>query len=233
MSTKPIRGTRLDITHRLSRGMVGCWVFNEGTGGKIYDLSLNANHGNFAAGAAAPSWVAGRTGSALNFDGSDYVECSGVHVTANLTVISWVKLNTLNQQWARFVGKGWEEDFFFGTSSDSASKFAFSVNGVAVEDILISDATYTNDGTWYHVVGRYNGTNIAIFVNGQPSGSLAWTTNPEDADYPVRIGARSGSDGLGGYFEGTMDNVIIYNRALSASEIAWLYREPYAIFLHI
>ena len=53
---KPMYGVLLNTRHPLARGLVGCWLFNEGGGNTVFDLSDNFKHGTF--GAEAPSWVA-------------------------------------------------------------------------------------------------------------------------------------------------------------------------------
>ena len=71
--TKPLRGTLLNRTHPLDRGLIGYWSLGEGTGKRAWDHSGNANEGVLAGGS---SWTAGRKGWATNFDGVDgRVDC--------------------------------------------------------------------------------------------------------------------------------------------------------------
>jgi hypothetical protein len=184
--------------------------------------TLDENTSNFNDGSnyGATYDSSGYYGGAFDFNGvNNYIDNGDVNFSESFTVSAVVNFSSLNQVYTRIVGKGWEEDFFLGTSSSAESKFSFSVNATVVEDILISDSSYTADGSFYHVVGRYNETHISIFVDGIQSGSLAWTTNPENSTYPLRIGTRSGSDGLGRYFNGSIDDVRIYDVALTQTEI--------------
>ena len=69
--TKPKRGIRLNPFHPLSKGLVGCWLFNEGSGQKYYDLSLYGNHGIQSTKAYAPKWTSGKYDRGLKFDGTN------------------------------------------------------------------------------------------------------------------------------------------------------------------
>ena len=69
-AVKPYRGTPLNKNHPLARGLAGCWVMNEGTGFKVFDLSGNGNTGTMT-GMTNSDWVPGTDGYALDFDGTD------------------------------------------------------------------------------------------------------------------------------------------------------------------
>jgi len=78
---KPTRGIRLNKSHPLARGLVGCWLFNEGSGGQVYDLSGNGGDGTIT-GAV---WSAGKFGSALDFDGgTDVISVGSKAVIDNI-----------------------------------------------------------------------------------------------------------------------------------------------------
>jgi len=233
---KPPRGILLNKTHPLARGLVGCWLMNEGTGGKLYDLSANGNHGTFV---GDTHWAAGKYGSCLSFDGDgDYVEMSssGADWTedfSQLTVSAWVKNNEIElshgyayvckgehsgeaSSWT--LGKGTGESWYFGVKESPA-------NQVAVDSPL----NYQEDLLWHHIVGVWNGSNLYIYSDGVSVGTTepSFTATLRDTAYNVAIGASaSGSYGVDGY----IDNVMIFNRALSPEEIKALYADPFQAF---
>ncbi len=70
---KPVRGIRLNKSHPLARGLVGYWLFNEGSGNKVFDLSGNGNTGTFVGDVV---WTPGQSGNAIYVPGSnDYINC--------------------------------------------------------------------------------------------------------------------------------------------------------------
>ena len=92
--TKPTIGISLNYTHHLTRGLVGAWWMNSGSGGKLLDVSLNRNHGTIVT--PLPSnWVGSRFGGGYQFDGAATYANVGnpaILTTPNgLTIASWVK----------------------------------------------------------------------------------------------------------------------------------------------
>jgi len=81
-------------------------------------------------------------------------------------------------------------------------------------------------GAWHYVVAVYDGAFLRIFVDGKQENMAAQTGNVYDNGRAITIGA----SGYGNYFDGLIGNAAIYNRALSAREIEWLYRESYCYY---
>ena len=85
------------------------------------------------------------------------------------------------------------------------------------------------DGHWHHVAGTFNGSTLHVYVDGQPVGRVGhWNGVPVKTAYDLTIGAnRSNPDAslgeVGPSFNGAMDDVMMFNRALSAKEIKTLY----------
>lgn len=79
-----------------------------------------------------------------------------------------------------------------------------------------------NDNTWHHVAAVYDGANVTLYVDGSSDGSVAKTGNLTTSSRNVRIGARH-TTSMGEYFTGIIDDVRIYNKALSASEIQQIH----------
>jgi len=234
-TNKPLRGTQLDKSHPLNRGLVGFWLFNEGDGKKAQDLSGNDNHGTLKNMAFPPTptsgWNAGRKGVGLSFDGSnDYVDCGNdesLNITDAITIETWVKPATSQADYAGIVCKPSPNEKW-GLLRD-ATKWRFRVD-VGGQPHLVYDDVLSNsyDGnTWVHFVGTYDGETLLFFKDGKQTDSNTTPSgNIDDATAnPLHIGNVSAYK-----YNGQIDEVRIYNRALSADEIKQLYLYPYAGF---
>lgn len=237
MSTKPIRGTRLDIGHRLSRGMVLYYLLNEGTGGNVFDSSLNGNHGTIN----GAIWDVDTVGSVLDFS-SDYIRITdkpSIEPT-RITIGALIKPDS-RPSYAKIVSKDYRGDgswadpwvsYTLSPSHSTTGKPSIDITTGGVLTTVTSPDALTN-GVWYYIVGTYDGAEIKIYVNGVEKNSANKTG---DIDYSggatqdLVIGTRSPYN-LGEYFDGMGGLVYIINRALLAQEIALLYQEPYAMFL--
>ena len=97
---KPPVGSQINWGHPLARGLVGCWLLNEGAGRKAYDLSEYRNHGTLTSMAIPPTpnsgWNPGRTGIGLSFDGvDDYVGMMTTDLyTDTITLEAWTKTSS-------------------------------------------------------------------------------------------------------------------------------------------
>ncbi|MFH1371817.1 MAG: LamG domain-containing protein [Planctomycetota bacterium] len=72
---------------------------------------------------------------------------------------------------------------------------------------------------WYHIVGTYDGSTIALYVNGAPVNSNPKTLSIGNNNMPVCIGSRLSENS----YKGIADDVRIYNRALTSEEVEELY----------
>ena len=193
-------------------GLVAEWHFDEGSGNIVVDSSGNANDGTIH----GASYVEGIYGSGLNFDGvNDYISVVGPSGTFNeLTLEAWIKVDQRVNA---------EKIIDFGiNNAGSGRRFTLQVNGV---DIVIDTTSYARWDTtsieWMHVVGTWKGNNfVRIYVNGNLKAEN--TKKPEInsisilSSDPHIIGRRINAEN---YFNGIIDEVRIYNRALSSIEI--------------
>lgn len=215
--------------------MVGYWSFDEGSGNIAYDYSGNNNNGILYNG---PQWVDGKVGKALSFDGVDDYISIPLFNYDEITVGVWFYRNNKDTVRADAIFGGWYwnsdsqlqqgYDLRFYINSDIIN---FIVNTKNINgNILQKDASYDFDyksiKNWHCVFGVYEKLTgqQKLYVNG----SLVSTTThlagniivPLTVYSDMRIGySRVNS----GYFPGLIDEVRIYNRALSEAEIKALY----------
>jgi len=209
----------------LTRGLVGYWAFEEGYGQTAYDASGNGNNGTLYNG---PKWTRGKVGGALEFDGTnDYIKLNGsTGITLNyhsFTISAWLKPDAnppSTQIWFSTSG---------GTgcspSGDHSLHLRFYSTGVLrfgyYNDDLDTAAGVGQFGVWQHVVYSYDADTDTskIYVNGIEKAS--GNQGPYTCSNPnIYIGAWGSS---GEPWKGFIDEVRIYNRALSEAEVRYLY----------
>ena len=197
-------------------GLVASWQFDEGTGDTANDSSGN-NHTGILTGMDHSDWVVGQFGSALDFDGIDdhvaIADYKGIAGSTPRTCTAWVKTTTTG------TIMGWGPTgpaLRWIITLDSGGHLRIEIGGGA-----IVGSTVVTDGNWHHLAAVSDGTNlenILIYVDGidntpDTPGSLAIDTQPVG---DVTIGVSI----LNRYFDGQIDDVRIYDRALTPQEIA-------------
>jgi uncharacterized repeat protein (TIGR01451 family) len=205
-----------------SAGLVASYSFNEGSGTTVTDVSGHNLNGTIV----GATWTAGgRFGNALSFDGStSYVDLgnpSALQLTGSVTIEAWIMAaaNPANdgQIVAKSNGAGWE----FKTTPDTGREtFGMQVTGTSGASAQRYSTTVRSLNTWYHLAGVYNATagTLSLYVNGVlDNGTLIGTVPFAQLNQAVNvnIGRRTG----GYYFNGIIDELRIYNRALSQAEI--------------
>lgn len=230
LSQKPYRGMQINRTHPLAKGLVGCWVFNEETGKLVFDLSGNGNNGEIT----GADWVA----DGLYFDGGtdkvNFGSSDSIDDLSQLTVFIKVNHKSLTYN-DKVIAKG-----SVGSSPASGSWGMYIVSSSSKtygikKELLGNDIYnyYTNSAitgqedtlcfTWNGGTTNTNGEDIAFYINGEfktPSSFSGGGSFRSDTAYNLEINS------LNGY----VLSALIYNRVLSAEEVAWLYRKPYAMF---
>jgi len=202
---------------RVIDGVVGSWHFDEGSGTTAYDSSGNDNDGTIY-GAA---WVDGKYGKALNFDGDDYVDCgSNINVDA-VSVEAWVKVTTF-EAWTRIVQRANADGKGFSLRSDF-DQFIFQAKQYSDSYNARFHETHAND-VWYHVVGVWDGDVShppKIYQNAIEGTDSVTDAAGDGGGTVLNIGRKANANA--NFFKGTIDEVRIYNRALSSEEISDLY----------
>lgn len=174
--TKPKPGVRLNPFHPLSKGLVGCWLFNEGAGGTVRDISGNNNHGTLNNMDPAADWVGTIHGSGLAFDGSDdnitIANSAILNPPGDMTLSLWIRFNSLPSVTGNIATIIYKAH---GSSPYQSYKISFSttnkpsfywVNTASTqfEAEYLGDALLVN--TWYHIIGILSGTSMDLYING-------------------------------------------------------------------
>jgi len=201
----------------LARRLVGHWTFDEGEGLVAHDASGGGNHGKIMGGA---HWAAGKIGRALSFDGvDDFVSIpneSDFDITGSVTVSAWIFVEAFTKPWLGIVTKGDRAWRLHRANDTNSVGFASSdLSSGQVGDLLGNKEVA--DSQWHHVVGILDGSKQLIFVDGVLDASTNSSPNISSNEYPVLIGANAQATGR--LFHGLIDDVRIYNRALSTEEV--------------
>ncbi|MEM3616896.1 MAG: LamG-like jellyroll fold domain-containing protein [Candidatus Bathyarchaeia archaeon] len=207
--------------------LVGYWSFNEGSGAIVRDGSGNSNHGVLNNG---PVWVDGRFGKALSFDGvDDYVRIepsSSLDVTSQITVEAWVyprayvDSNGDNSHIISRCAFNGGAIYVLQTYSPTSTKAGYAVNQIPWHHASSADLPLN---TWTHLAMTYDGTTVKLYINGEFDSSYAQSGPIEVTSNWLAFGCKPtgpwGGAGTYAYFNGIIDEVRIYNRALSQQEI--------------
>jgi hypothetical protein len=199
-------------------GLVGWWNFDEGPGPTAADATGNGNAGTLTGGV---QWVAQETGGALEFDGSSgyvripFSESLRVLNKGGLTIMAWFKADAISTEN--------KEVFQQGDANGTGRTWLYITNVGQIQTYLGGAATPSGvnvtAGTWFHaavVITEAGATDtIQIYVNGKPVGT-AVQRGMENSEGPYFIGCHKN---LTNFWDGLIDDVRLYNRALSADEI--------------
>ncbi len=210
-------------TSNLACGLVGYWSFDgkDMNNGAARDLSGNGNTARLTSIATSSFYAPGKMGQGFNFDGVDDAldagNGSGLSPTTAITMSAWIKpvskgsgtyLNVLEK-----VSLGY---LMYIRPDGIVLMYLSGVNNW-VADITASGKNLF-DGGWHHLLSTYDGTTQKLYVDNVLVTSTAATGSITPTGSSLTIGGASGT-----FYKGLMDDVRVYNRALSASEIAKLY----------
>ena len=229
LDTRPMsrKKTRIDLTRDrphcealeprfllAAAGLVAAYGFEDGSGSLLGDSSGNANTGTIT----GATWTSGRFGSALSFNGVDNLvtvaDSGSLDLTTSLTLAAWVYPTASTGVRDIIIKEGANVDVY--------NLYARNGFGLPESNVLVGGTNVVAQGsalainTWTYVVGTYDGTSLNLYLDGALAAS-----QPLSGPIAVSTGAlRIGGNGIWGeHFQGRIDEVRIYDRALSAAEI--------------
>lgn len=235
-----------DPNANLSQGLVGYWKFDETAGNTVADSSGNNNTGTWQ-GTLGNQWSQGKFGNAGSFNGSNNTVVVTnnplVALTKSLTISAWAQRgNTVKSSYG-ILTKGnvssASNNASYGLFLSGSDQYALRVSNTGTNPVNIStNKTYPSINVWDHIVGVYTSPSqgvsapvgsqgtLDIYINGVSAGKqitnapLSLFNNTAN----VTIGSETTDGGIPTWFwNGALDEVRLYNRALSASEVFQLY----------
>ncbi|HEX6975668.1 MAG TPA: LamG-like jellyroll fold domain-containing protein, partial [Vicinamibacterales bacterium] len=225
-------GTSADATFttasQMPAGALVYYAFDQSSGTSAIDSSGNNNNGTLVNG---PAWTTGRIGSgALSFDNvNDRVVLPTDLAAAEggaITVSAWVKPSTIADT-AVIVAKDrsgftqWSLKMDGRGGNNKQNNLSFTVNAGGHVVSATSDAEVMADLGWHHVVGVYDGAQVYIYMDGVNVDSTANPLTGTIANYShqICVGTSGPTCNESAFFGGLIDEVRIYGRGLTASEV--------------
>jgi hypothetical protein len=198
-------------------GLVAAYSFNSVSGATVADVSGNNNSGTLSGAVAT---VAGRYGGAVTFDGvNDWVtvaDSNSLDLTTGMTLMGWVSPTSVSVSWRTVIfkeGGAGSMDYSLYAGDDAARPIGQVYIGG--EQNAIGAATLPL-AAWTHLAVTYDGAVLRLFVNGTQAATRSISGQITATTGALRIG---GNSIWSEWFQGTVDEVRIYNRALSQGEI--------------
>jgi hypothetical protein len=202
---------------------VGHWTLDEGNGTIAHD-SAGGNDGTLKPPTSPPTWTQGRDGGALHFDGiDDYVDLgTGGNLTfsGSITLAAWIRPEDITTTGSQII-VGRPSGTGIGTVELCIINGHYRI-GVAQHytqfDVPAGDVDH-----WVQLVGTYDGTTWRLYRNGV---LLSSNTETSPVNFAIAGNAHWGIGALvsgSQFFSGTIDDVRVYDDALSPSEVAILY----------
>jgi len=216
------------------------WLtFDEGSGNIAHDYSGNGNNGALYNGSSicsnpptpgCPTWVDGKFGKALSFDGTnDYISVpysSSLYIPSELTLIAWVYPINPGGGWQTILAHSPAPNQYNYWIYIESNALKASVYSDTYPDIAIPNSI-SKANLWYHIVlTASNGSTVRLYVNGSLVGTGNAKTNFWTGGY-ITIGDLRPVRGM--IFNGTIDDVRIYNRTLTDEEILSHYQQPLSV----
>jgi len=196
-------------------GLVAAYAFDDGAGTIAKDVSGNALNGTLS----NATWTAaGKYGVALSFNGTTswvtVADAAVLDLTSAMTLEAWVKASAV-ADWRSVILKERAGGLCYAlyASNTNSTPSAYIRRSA---DIDATSASTLPVNQWVHLAATYNGTSLILYMNGAPVASQAVTGSMATSTAALRIG---GDSVWGEYFAGLIDEVRVYNRALSQSEI--------------
>ena len=213
-------------------GLIAWWPGN----GDANDV-LGTYHGTLQGGATATA--PGIVGSCFTFDGTNgYVTIPDAPALqpANLTIECWVRFNSLNSAGAGSSPAGQQYLIFKQNSRTSffegfaltkergtgGDRFSFAINSAAGQTVTVQSSTLVATGVWYHVAGVRGSNFVQLLVNGQLERQTNITFAQDYGSLPLYFGS-TGQGFWDHKLLGNLDDVALYDRALTAAEVATIY----------
>jgi len=198
--------------------------FSEGVGNIVRDRSLYGNRGTIY----GASWIDGKIGKGLNFNGVDnYVEVTDATSldVAAITIVGWIKTSV--KQGYLLCKDNWtisaERGYALYEGLDGTGVLVFFVSTVESGDKNCVGTIDVADGEWHFIVGTFDGENMKVYVDGELDGAPLAHFGSIKANSQLLTVGKYTLDG--GEFDGIIDEVRVYNRALTLAETQRLYNE--------
>lgn len=213
-----------------TEGLLVYLPFDEGTGDITYDQSFNNNNGLLDP-ANPPQWTEGISGNALNFLGQKenvkVPDNDTIRFRNSLSILAWIKINGFSP-YNKIATKENAYELILGPN-DGILRLALYPEGAGDWIWLNSPGRPLARNTWYFVAGTYDGNLLKIYVDAQKVGESQKTIDINNSTHPLYIGGNVIDNKE--WFDGLIDEVAVFDYALTADEISNIYANGLARYL--
>lgn len=234
---KPPLGTPINKARAKQLGHIGYWPMNENGGATVQDLSGNGNTGVFVDNTA---WVSGKFGPALAFDGTNdnvnfgdsdlFSFTDGAGNDKPFSISTWVKASTLSGSILnKYNATGDNREWQFYFYNNQQMRLGLYNYDSASNRIRAYCSVVGWSGDWFHAAVTYDGSELWTGIKAYLNGVQRTTFNDSLGTY-VGMSNRGEPVLLSATLAGQIGSMAVYNRVLTASEIALLHREPFCMF---
>jgi hypothetical protein len=197
-------------------GLVAAYDFNAGSGTTVTDASGNGNTGTIV----NATWTtSGKFGGALSFNGSNAQvvinDAASLHLTTGVTLEAWVNPSSAPAGWQDVIYKALD-NYYLEAGSTNSNKPGAGVLLTSSAEPLAYGTAQLAASTWTHMAMTYDGTTIKMYVNGVLASSTVQSGTITTSTNALQIG---GDTTYGQYFKGLIDEVRVYNVALTQTQI--------------
>ena len=229
---KPMLGKQINWAHPLAKGLVGCWLFNEGSGSRVYDIASHRYDLDFF---NTPTWVPGKDGPAIFFvkGSSEYLERNtSIASVEPITVAGWFRTTdttAFGMIWCSAVAAETNERLIIQYRGDiGGDPLEITTDGGASGPAQTGNGFSSN--VWHHFCGIFAANNNRTIYLDANIANKGNNTGARAVYIPDRmaIGRECGSTPY--YFDGDVSEVMLWNRMLTEDEILWHYRDSHAMF---
>lgn len=204
---------------------ISYWDMNEGHGDIIYDITSNNNDGNIH----GAMWVDGKFGNSLEFNGiNNFVEVEdneSLHFKPTFSLEIWFKPYNLIDKTSSRMNLQFKRNSYDLQVKSNDGRLLFQVNGLSPHYICTKTDIW-NKGLWYQIVITFDDSNLKLFVNSVLENITKVSGTPNSSNNNFFLGA---ADDNSAYFNGTIDEISIFDRALTEGEIKSHYANSIVI----
>ncbi len=196
-------------------GLVAAYSFDEGSGTTVFDASAYGNNGTIS----GATWTnSGMYGDGLVFNGTNAMvtinNSSSLELTTEMTLEAWVYPTAVSGVWRDVIYKGSDDYYLSGTSDPN--EFPAIGGTFGTNDLQLLGKKVLAVNKWTYLAATYDGTTLWLYTNGVQATSHPQTGIIATSTDPLQIG---GDSIYGQFFQGTIDEVRVYNVALTAAQI--------------
>jgi chitodextrinase/uncharacterized protein (DUF2237 family) len=208
------------VTGPPTAGLIGYWNFDEGAGSIAHDTSGGGHNG----AVSSSTWTTGKINSALSFNGTtNSVITPTIALGGAFSVSAWVNPSVIPQiGYVRIAETNYASGFYLGTET-TGTKYKLIVNGgsgaTGTCGYGCAESGPITSG-WHLVTATFDGGPARLYVDNAVAGSDTFTA-PSNPNLPLCIGISYVGSGYG--WNGTIDEVRLYNRALTSTEVSAIY----------